>query len=63
MNDVALVVDQREAMSADFIGSDNVTAFGRTKKGETDHSTEHEEEYAVLAFDAMQARCELRGGD
>ena len=62
MDDVALVIDEREAVRADFIGSDDVTALGRAQQSQTDGGTEQGEKDAVLAFDAMQAGFELREG-
>ena len=63
MDDVALVIDEREAVRADFIGSDDVTAaLGRAQQSQTDSGTEQGEKDAVLAFDAMQAGFELREG-
>lgn len=50
-------------MRPDFIGSNDITALGRAKKGQADGGTEHGEKYAVLAFNAMQACFELRGDD
>ena len=63
MDDVAFVIDEREAVRTNFIGGDDITALGRAKKGQTDGGTEHGEKDAFLAFDAMQACLELRGGD
>jgi hypothetical protein len=63
MDDVAFVIDEREAVRADFIGSDDITAFGRAKKGQPDGGTEHGDKDTVLAFDAMQASFQLRWGD
>ena len=61
MDDVALVIDEREAVRADFIGSDDITAaLGRAQQGQTDRGTEQGEKDPVLAFDAMQACFELR---
>lgn len=63
MDDVALVIDEREAVCADFIGSDDVTAaLGRAQQSQADGGAEHCEKNAVLAFDAMQAGFELREG-
>src|SRR5215831_18913052 len=63
MDDLALVIDEREAMRADFIGSNDITAaLGRAQQGQTDDGTEQRKKDAVLAFDAMQARFELRKG-
>ena len=63
MDDVALVIDEQEAVRADFIGSNNITAaLGRAQQGQTDAGTEQGEKAAVLAFDAMQACFELREG-
>lgn len=63
MDDVAFVIDKREAMGADFIGNDHITALGRPQKGQTDGGAEYREKDAVLAFDAMQACFELRGSN
>src|SRR5215471_7174485 len=63
MDDIAFVIDEREAVRADFIGSDDITALGRAKKGQADGGTEDGEKDAVLAFDAIQACFELCGGD
>ena len=63
MDDVAFVIDEREAMRADFIGSDDITAaLGRAQQGQSDDGTEQREKDSVLAFDAMQACFELREG-
>jgi hypothetical protein len=41
MDYVAPFIDEREAVRAHFIGSDNITAtLGRTHQGQTDHGTE-----------------------
>ena len=64
MDDVAPVIDEDEALRADFIGSDDITAApGRAQQGQTHNGTEQGEKNAVLAFDAMQACFELREGD
>ena len=56
MDDVAPIVDEEEALRADFIGSDDITAaLGRAQQGQTDDDREQREKDAVLAFDAMQA--------
>ena len=61
MDDVAVVVDEQEALRADFIGCDDITAApGRTQQGQTNDGTEQDEKDAVVAFDAMQACFELR---
>jgi len=63
MNDVAPVIDEEEALRADFIGSDDITAApGRAQQGQTEGGTEQSEKYAVVAFDAIQACFELREG-
>jgi hypothetical protein len=63
MDDVAFVIDEREALRANFIGSDDIPAApGRAQQGQTDCGTEHSEKDAVLVFDAMQACFELRKG-
>jgi len=63
MDDVAFVIDEREAVRADFIGSNDITAaLGRAQQGQTDGGTQQGEKDAVLAFDAMQACFELREG-
>ena len=60
MDNVALVIDEREAVRADFIGGDDVTAaLGRAQQSQTDGGTEQGEKDAVLAFDAMQACFDL----
>ena len=54
MDDVAPVVDEEEALRADFIGSDDITAAtGRAQQGQTDGGTEQSEKDAVLAFGAI----------
>src|SRR5438093_5895763 len=61
MHDVAPVVDERKALCADFIGSDDLTAApGRAKQSQTDGGTEQGEKHSVLAFYAMQTCFELR---
>jgi len=63
MDYVALVVDERKALCADFIGGDNMTAApGRAQQGETGGDKEQNEKDAVLTFDAMEACFELREG-
>src|SRR5206468_6156964 len=63
MDDVALVIDEGEAVRAHFIGSDDiVAALGRAQQGQTDGGTEQGEKDAALTFDAMQACFELREG-
>ena len=63
MDDVAAVVDEEEALLADFIGSDDITAApGRAQQGQTDGGTEQSEKDAVVAFDARQACFELGEG-
>jgi hypothetical protein len=60
MDDVALIVDEEEALRADFIGSNDITAApGRAQQGQTDGGTEQSKKDAVLAFDAMQACFDL----
>jgi len=62
-DDVAPIVDEEEALRADFIGSDDITAApGRAQQGQTDGGTEQSEKDAVLAFGAIQAYFELREG-
>src|SRR6516225_7681358 len=54
-------MDEREAVRANFIGSDDITAApSRAQQGQTDGGIEQGERDAVLAFDAMQVRFELR---
>ena len=63
MDDIALVIDEGEAVRADFIGSDDVTAaLGRAQQSKTEGGTEQGEKDAVLAFDAMQAGFQLHEG-
>jgi hypothetical protein len=63
MDDVAPVIDEREPVCADLIGSDDITAApGRAQQGQTGGGKEQSEKDAILAFDAMQARFELREG-
>ena len=63
MDDVAPVIDEEEALRADFIGSDDITAaLGRAQQGQTDGGTEQSEKDAVVPFGAMQACFELREG-
>ena len=63
MDDVAFVIDEREAVRADFICSDDITAaLGRAQQGQTDDGTEQRKKDAVLAFDAIQACFEWREG-
>jgi len=63
MDDVALVIDEREALRAHFIGSDDITAaLARAQQGQTDDGTEQSEKDAIVAFDAMQAGFQLRDG-
>ena len=64
MDDIASLVDEGEAVCADFVGSDDVTAgLGRPQQGQTGGGTEQGKKDAVLAVDAMQACFELREGD
>jgi len=63
MDDVAFVIDEREAVRTNFIGGDDITALGRGKKAQADRGTEYREKDAVLAFDATQACFELRGAN
>lgn len=63
MHDVAPVVDEGQALCADFIGSDDLTAaFSRAKQSQTNGGTEQGEKYSVLALYAMQTCFELREG-
>src|SRR5262249_2310956 len=63
MDDVAPVIDEEEALRADFIGSDDITAaLGRAEQGQTEGGKEQSEKDGVVAFDAMQACFELREG-
>src|SRR5436190_23339266 len=61
MHDAAPVVDERKALCADFIGSDDLTAAPRrAEQSQTDGGTEQGEKHSVLAFYAMQTCFELR---
>jgi hypothetical protein len=63
MDDVTLVIDEREAVCAEFIGSDDITAaLGRAQQSQTEGGTEQGEKHPVLTFDAMQTCFELREG-
>ena len=63
MDDVTVFVDEQQAVRADFIGSDYITAApSRAQQGQTDDGTDQREKEAVLAFDAMQACFQLREG-
>ena len=63
MDDVTVLVDEQQAVRADFIGSDYITAApSRAQQGQTDGGTEQSEKDAVVAFDAMQPCFELREG-
>ena len=63
MDYVAPVIDEEEALRADFIGSDDTTAApSRAQQGQTDGGTEQSEKDAIVAFDAMQPCFELREG-
>jgi len=54
MDDVARVIDEREAARADFIRSDNITAaLVRAQQCQTDDGAQQGKKNAVLAFDAM----------
>jgi hypothetical protein len=63
MDDVALVIDEREAVRTHFVGSDDISAIlARAQQRQTNGGKEQGEKDAVLAFDAMQACFELREG-
>lgn len=64
MDDVTPFIDEREALRAHFIGSDDIitAGFGRAQQGQTDGGTEQGEKDAVMTFDSMQACFELRDG-
>jgi hypothetical protein len=56
MDDAPLVIDEREALRAHFIGSDDITAaLARAEQCQTDDGTEQSEKDAIVAFDAVQA--------
>jgi hypothetical protein len=63
MDDIAFIIDEREAVRADFIGRDDVSVLRGTKKGQPDGGTEYGKKDAVLAFEAMETSFQLRGGD
>ena len=48
MDDVAFVIDEREAMRKDFIGGDDITALRPARKGQTDGGAKHGEKDAVF---------------
>jgi len=63
MDDVAPVVDEEEALRANFIGSDDITAApGRAQQGQSDGGTEQSEKDPALTFGAIQACFELHEG-
>jgi hypothetical protein len=63
MDDAPLVIDEREALRAHFIGSDDITAaLACAQQGQTDDGTEQSEKDSIVAFDALQADFQLRDG-
>lgn len=48
MDDVAFVIDEREAVRTDFIGGDDITALRRAQKGQIDGGTKHGKKDAVF---------------
>lgn len=61
MDDVTSFIDERQAVRANLINGDDITAaLGRPKQSQTEGGTEQREKQPIPAFDAMQTCFELR---